>query len=93
MKVGKVHLVDLAGTERVSLSGASGATLIEAQNINKSLAALADVLSALVKNAQAASARKSRCESGGRDGSESEISSLSLDMSSPGYRLTLTLNP
>jgi hypothetical protein len=43
----KLHLVDLAGSERVSVSGAEGADLLEAQNINKSLSTLGDVLSAL----------------------------------------------
>jgi hypothetical protein len=45
--VGKLHLVDLAGSERVSKSGVTGAAMKEAQHINKSLAALGDVLEAL----------------------------------------------
>ena len=45
--VGKLHLVDLAGSERPSKSGATGQALKEAQNINKSLSALGDVISAL----------------------------------------------
>jgi hypothetical protein len=50
--MGKLHLVDLAGSERLSLSGAEGGTLVETQNINLSLSALGDVLSALSKNAK-----------------------------------------
>ncbi|EGB03936.1 hypothetical protein AURANDRAFT_1243, partial [Aureococcus anophagefferens] len=44
--VGKLHLVDLAGSERPSKSGATGQALKEAQNINKSLSALGDVIAA-----------------------------------------------
>jgi len=44
---GRLYLVDLAGSERVGKSGATGATLREAQHINKSLSALGDVMSAL----------------------------------------------
>jgi len=39
--------VDLAGSERVGKTGASAETLKEANSINKSLAALGDVISAL----------------------------------------------
>lgn len=45
--VGKLNLVDLAGSERVSKSGAEGERLKEAQNINRSLLALGDVIQAL----------------------------------------------
>lgn len=44
---GRLYLVDLAGSERVGKSGAKGVNLKEAQHINKSLAALGDVMQAL----------------------------------------------
>ncbi|MEQ2176258.1 hypothetical protein GOODEAATRI_026182, partial [Goodea atripinnis] len=44
---GKMNLVDLAGSERVWKSGAEGERLKEAQNINRSLLALGDVIQAL----------------------------------------------
>lgn len=46
---GKLYLVDLAGSEKVSKTGAEGQTLDEAKNINKSLSALGNVISALAE--------------------------------------------
>jgi kinesin family protein C1 len=46
---GSLSLVDLAGSERLSRSHATGDRLKEAQAINKSLSALADVFQALAK--------------------------------------------
>jgi len=49
---GSMHLVDLAGSERVDKSEVKGDRLKEAQHINKSLAALGDVIASLAqKNA------------------------------------------
>ena len=44
---GCMHLVDLAGSERVDKSEVTGDRLKEAQHINKSLAALGDVIASL----------------------------------------------
>merc|ERR1719370_1669057 len=44
---GKLYLVDLAGSEKIGKTGAEGEVLEEAKNINKSLSALGNVISAL----------------------------------------------
>ncbi|XP_009415372.2 kinesin-like protein KIN-14I isoform X4 [Musa acuminata AAA Group] len=49
---GKISFVDLAGSERVKKSGSLGNQLKEAQSINKSLSALADVIGALCSDGQ-----------------------------------------
>ncbi|CAM9276390.1 unnamed protein product [Pylaiella littoralis] len=43
----KLNLIDLAGSERISKTDATGDRLREAQNINRSLSALGDVIAAL----------------------------------------------
>ena len=44
---GKLNLIDLAGSERLKSTNAEGVRLKEAQNINRSLSALGDVVAAL----------------------------------------------
>ena len=46
---GCLHLIDLAGSERLSRSGAAGQQLLEAQHINKSLSSLGCVMQALAQ--------------------------------------------
>jgi kinesin family protein 4/21/27 len=54
----KFHFVDMAGSERIKKTGASGKTLPEGININKGLLALGNVISALtdVKKVEAGKA-------------------------------------
>ena len=44
---GKLHLVDLAGSERQAKAATQGSAALESRNINRSLSALHDVISAL----------------------------------------------
>ncbi|KAF1318511.1 Kinesin-like protein, partial [Globisporangium splendens] len=59
-RVSKLHLIDLAGSERVSKTAASGQRLKEAQNINRSLSALGDVIAALGANSKHVPYRNSK---------------------------------
>jgi hypothetical protein len=54
----KINLVDLAGSERASKTGASGATLKEGANINKSLLTLGNVINALAEGGKKKGANK-----------------------------------
>lgn len=47
MQHAKLNLIDLAGSERLSKTGAEGTRLNEAKNINRSLSALGTVINAL----------------------------------------------
>ncbi|KRX02136.1 P-loop containing nucleoside triphosphate hydrolase [Pseudocohnilembus persalinus] len=47
--MGTLNLIDLAGSERLNMSNATGETAKETQAINKSLSALADVIQALAR--------------------------------------------
>lgn len=59
----KLHLIDLAGSERVSRSGAEGDRLKEAAAINKSLSALGDVVAALQQRSSHVPYRNSKVRS------------------------------
>ncbi|KAE8892558.1 hypothetical protein PF005_g4217 [Phytophthora fragariae] len=59
-RTSKLHLIDLAGSERVSKTAASGQRLKEAQNINRSLSALGDVIAALGANSKHVPYRNSK---------------------------------
>jgi kinesin family protein 5 len=51
-KIGKLNLIDLAGSEKVSKSGAEGENLEEAKKINLSLSCLGNVIHALTNNSE-----------------------------------------
>jgi len=57
---GELHLCDLAGSERVDRSGAQGARLKEAININKSLSCLGDVFVGVAKKSSHVPFRNSK---------------------------------
>lgn len=50
IRVGKLNLVDLAGCERVRVTGATGQRLEESKKINQSLSALGNVIKALTES-------------------------------------------
>ncbi|OQR95964.1 kinesin [Thraustotheca clavata] len=56
----KLHLIDLAGSERISKTAASGQRLKEAQHINRSLSALGDVIASLGGNSKHVPYRNSK---------------------------------
>uniref|UniRef100_A0A6U6BPP1 Kinesin-like protein n=1 Tax=Guillardia theta TaxID=55529 RepID=A0A6U6BPP1_GUITH len=54
VKIGKLSLIDLAGSERASATDNRGARLVEGANINRSLLALANCINALASDSEAA---------------------------------------
>ena len=90
----KLYLIDLAGSERVAKTDATGERLKEAQNINKSLSALGNVMQALGKRS-----RKGK-GGGGRDDErmahvpfrDSKLTYLLQDSLSGGSKVLMFVN-
>lgn len=59
-RFGVLNLIDLAGSERLKMSGSEGDRMREAQAINKSLACLGDVISAISKKSKHVPFRNSK---------------------------------
>ena len=47
---GKLYLVDLVGSEKISKTNATGLNLEEAKKINKSLSSLTNIIRVLIEN-------------------------------------------
>ncbi|KAF8064520.1 KIN4A [Scenedesmus sp. PABB004] len=75
----QMHLVDLAGSERAKRTGAQGARLKEAININKGLLALAKVITALVDGQSHVPYRRARPAARRRPRRDSKLTRLLQD--------------
>lgn len=82
--LGKLHLVDLAGGERVDVSKPKGEDLLKAQFINKSLLALGEVIQSLASRTSIA--KKTRLSVGGGDSGMNTPQSPSTPLVSPSPR-------
>merc|ERR1712032_1635891 len=91
--VGKIHLIDLAGSENVGRSGVSGQGMKEAQNINKSLSALGDVIQSLVAKNPHTPYRNSKLTMMLKDSLGGDSKTLMIVCASPAqYNVTETLS-
>lgn len=81
--VGKINLIDLAGSENVNKSGVSGQGMREAQNINKSLSALGDVIGSLVAKSPHVPYRNSKLTMMLKDSLGGDSKTLMIVQSSP----------
>lgn len=80
---GKINLIDLAGSENVGKSGVTEQGLREAQNINKSLSALGDVIQALVSKTSHVPYRNSKLTLMLKDSLGGESKTLMIVQCSP----------
>ncbi|XP_036327886.1 kinesin-like protein Klp68D [Rhagoletis pomonella] len=93
IKVGKLNLIDLAGSERQSKTGASAERLKEASKINLALSSLGNVISALAENSPHVPYRDSKLTRLLQDslgGNSKTIMIANIGPSSYNYNETLT---
>jgi len=81
--IGKINLIDLAGSENVNKSGVSGQGMREAQNINKSLSALGDVIQSLVSKGSHVPYRNSKLTMMLKDSLGGDSKTLMIVQASP----------
>merc|ERR1712194_1397 len=81
--IGRINLIDLADSENVNKSGVSGQGMKEAQNINKSLSALGDVIQALVAKSPHIPYRNSKLTMMLKDSLGGDSKTLMIVQSSP----------
>lgn len=80
---GKINLIDLAGSENTNKSGVTGQGMKEAQNINKSLSALGDVISSLVSKSSHIPYRNSKLTMMLKDSLGGDSKTLMIVQASP----------
>lgn len=93
VKVGKLNLIDLAGSERQSKTGATADRLKEASKINRALSSLGNVISALAENSPHIPYRDSkltRLLQNSLGGNSKTIMIANIGPSSYNYNETLT---
>lgn len=93
VKVGKLNLIDLAGSERQSKTGATADRLKEASKINRALSSLGNVISALAENSPHIPYRDSKLTRLLQDslgGNSKTIMIANIGPSSYNYNETLT---
>merc|ERR1719301_524527 len=81
--IGKINLIDLAGSENVNKSGVTGQGMREAQNINKSLSALGDVIQSLVAKSSHTPYRNSKLTMMLKDSLGGDSKTLMIVQASP----------